>query len=112
MKITYEPLVGTADDAKRVHLHVTTIERGDSNDESKHYEHAHGAEEAVYFLEGRATAHLEGRPRDVGPGDVAFFPADVVHGPIVAQSERLKYLVVRGIEDGDEPCCCEGHAAG
>jgi mannose-6-phosphate isomerase-like protein (cupin superfamily) len=112
MEIEYEPLVGTADDAKRVHLHVTTIVRGDDTNDAKHYEHAHTAEEVVYFLEGRATIHLEGKPREVGPGDVAFFPADVVHGPIVAQSDRLKYLVVRSIEDGDEPCCCEGHAEG
>ena len=31
MNIAYEPLVGTADEAKKVHLHVTTIVRDDAS---------------------------------------------------------------------------------
>jgi len=66
MDISYVPLVGTADEAKRIHVHVTTMASDGQDDGPKHYEHAHAAEEAVYFLEGRATVHLEGKTSSTG----------------------------------------------
>ena len=107
MNMSYQPLVSASEEAHKIHVHETTVLRETPGEEPKHYAHAHAAEEAVYFLEGRATVHLEGRPQEVGPGDMVFFPAHREHGPIVTQSERLRYLVVRSVEAGDPPCCCE-----
>ena len=42
--------------------------------------HSHdGYEETIYGLEGVLTFTVEGRPTDVGPGDVLCIPRGVVH---------------------------------
>lgn len=57
--------------------------------------HAHpGIDQAVYVLAGRAVAEVEGEVRELGPGDAAYFPADVPHVLTAIGEEQLRVLVI------------------
>jgi uncharacterized cupin superfamily protein len=100
----YLPLVSQAQGAKKVHIHLTTL---DTRGITGRYEHSHQAEEAMYILEGEAEYAVGDSIRRVGPGDCLFFPAGVPHGYLRFSSPRMKYLVIRSVEPGEERCCCE-----
>lgn len=104
MTINYNPLLGLKQGARRLHVHLTDIP-----DTSAYtsYQHEHKAEEAVYILEGRAEYTFGGATTLAGPGDLVFFPSEVLHAKVTYLSPRLKYLVIRDVREGDEPCCCE-----
>jgi quercetin dioxygenase-like cupin family protein len=56
--------------------------------------HAHpGMEQAVYVIEGEATAEIDGVVHHVSTGDLMFFPAEVFHD-IQVITERIKLLVI------------------
>jgi quercetin dioxygenase-like cupin family protein len=56
--------------------------------------HAHpGMEQAVYVIEGEATAEIDGVKHHVKAGDLMFYPAEVFHD-IQVISERIKLLVI------------------
>jgi len=56
--------------------------------------HAHpGMEQAVYVLEGEATAEIGGIPHNIKAGDLMFFPEGVFHDLNVI-TERIKLLVI------------------
>jgi quercetin dioxygenase-like cupin family protein len=70
------------------------------------YQHAHAAEEALYMLEGEGEFTFAGKTHRVGPGQSVFFPSGIMHAETRFFTDKVKYLVVRTIEPGDEPCCC------
>ncbi len=56
--------------------------------------HAHpGMEQAVYIIEGEATAEIDGVTHHVSAGDLVFYPANVFHD-IQVITERIKMLVI------------------
>jgi quercetin dioxygenase-like cupin family protein len=56
--------------------------------------HAHpDMEQAVYVIEGEATAEIDGVVNHVRAGDLLFFPAGVFHDLKVI-SDRIKMLVI------------------
>lgn len=42
--------------------------------------HRHQIGETAFVMSGRGTVTLDGEDREVGPGDMVFFPANSVHG--------------------------------
>jgi quercetin dioxygenase-like cupin family protein len=105
----YSPLVGPDQGARRLHMHVTEL-----NDARQGwgYQHSHVAEEALYMLEGEGEFTFDGKTYRVGPGDAVFFPSGVTHAETKFFTDSVKYLVVRTVELGDEPCCCLLDATG
>ena len=103
MKAAYTSLVGDEQGARKIHVHVTEL--NPSGDGWTH-QHTHAAEEALYILEGEAEFTFDGNSHRVGPGDLVFFPAGVLHAETKFFSDKMKYLVVRSIEPEDGPCCC------
>ena len=104
-KSQYDSLLGYAQGAKKIHVHLTVL---DTRGIEGPYEHSHEAEEAMYFLEGEAEYAVGGTIRRVVPGDLLFFPSGVAHGYVRFFSDRMRYLVIRNVEPGaDERCCCE-----
>ena len=99
----YEQVVGQKNGAKRMHVHLTEL-RDARNGWG--YQHAHHAEEAVYMLEGEGEFTFDGATHRVGPGQAVFFPSGIVHAETKFFSDTVKYLVIRTVEPGDEPCCC------
>jgi quercetin dioxygenase-like cupin family protein len=56
--------------------------------------HSHpDMEQAVYVIEGEATAEIDGVTNRIGKGDLLFFPAGVFHD-IKVITERIKLLVI------------------
>ncbi|MBN2582519.1 MAG: cupin domain-containing protein [Planctomycetes bacterium] len=103
MTTPYRSLLGHEQGARHIHVHMTEL---DVSQAGPHYQHIHAAEEAVYVLEGRVRYTFAGRTHECGPGDLVFFPPNVPHAEVEYLSPRLKYLVIRSVEPGDEPCCC------
>ena len=103
MSIQYKSLLGFQDKAERLHIHLTEIP-----DTAAHppYEHEHVAEEAFYLLEGSAEYRFGGNTIVAGPGDVVFIPSGVRHAKINYLTPSMRYLTIRTVESGDEPCCC------
>jgi quercetin dioxygenase-like cupin family protein len=62
--------------------------------------HTHPGEEIIYVLEGTLEYRIDGKPRVVGPGDVLFVPAGVVHAVTNIGSgngaELATYIVEKG----------------
>jgi uncharacterized cupin superfamily protein len=101
----YQSLVGASQGAKKIHMHVTEL---DPAGDGWGRQHAHAAEEAMFILEGEAEFTFGGKTYRVGPGDAVFFPSGVMHAESRFFTDRMKYVVVRSVESGDDPCCCEG----
>ena len=65
--------------------------------------HAHPAlEQAVYVLEGTATAGIDGLDHEVRAGDMMFFPAGVFHS-LKVTSDKVKLLVIYAPPYGEDP---------
>jgi mannose-6-phosphate isomerase-like protein (cupin superfamily) len=99
----YHSLVGPEQGANRLHIHVTELLRPDLGWGAQH---SHRAEEALYMLEGEGEFTFGGKTHRVGPGQTVFFPSGVTHAETRFLSQKVKYLVIRTVEPGDEPCCC------
>jgi len=99
----YQSLLGYPEGAKNLHIHLTEIP-----DTSVHqpYQHEHRAEEAFYLLEGKAEYTFGGKTVTAGPGEVVFMPSGVRHAEIKYLTPSMRYLTIRTVEKGDEPCCC------
>jgi uncharacterized cupin superfamily protein len=99
----YAAIVGPGQGARRLHVHVTELHNAR---EGWGYQHAHDAEEAIYMLEGEGAFTFGGLTHRVGPGQAVFFPSGTLHAETQFSSDTVKYLVIRTVEPGDEPCCC------
>ena len=100
----YRSLLGHPEGAKKIHVHLTSIENKGS---PRVYGHRHVAEEAVYVLEGEVTFAVDGRTLKAGPGELLFFPAGTYHESVALGGARVRYLVIRSVEeDAAERCCC------
>lgn len=102
-KVVYRSLVGYPEGATKLHIHLTEL---DTRGPVAKGQHTHKADEAVYILEGQAEFTFAGKTHRVGPGDVVFFPSNVLHTERKYLTDHLKYLVIRSVEPEDEPCCC------
>ncbi len=100
----YHPLLSAKDGARRLHVHLTELPDAKKGWGSQH---AHVAEEALYMLEGEGEFTFGGKTHRVGPGQVVFFPSGVTHAETKFLTAQVKYLVIRSVEPGDAPCCCE-----
>jgi len=65
--------------------------------------HAHrGMEQAVYVIEGEATANIDGVMHTISTGDLMFFPEGVFHDLNVI-TDRIKLLVIYAPPYGEDP---------
>lgn len=103
-RAVYRSLVGPAEGAKKLHMHLTEL---DTREGGWPKQHAHAAEEALFVLEGEAEFAFGGEVHRVGPGDAVFFPSGVQHAEAKFFTDHMKYVVVRTVEPGDPPCCCQ-----
>ncbi len=104
MKTKYVSLLGPAQGAAKIHVHLTHL---DAEIGGQGYQHSHQAEEAIYLLDGEAEYTVGDRVCRVGPGELIFFPPGEPHGVLRFLKTPMKYLVIRNVEPGeDERCCC------
>jgi mannose-6-phosphate isomerase-like protein (cupin superfamily) len=58
-------------------------------------EHFHPFEEAYYFLQGSAIAHLEGGDLEVNSGDLVFTSTNAMHGFTMTSDEPVRWIEVQ-----------------
>lgn len=71
--------------------HVTTVNPG----EAPHAAHRHADEEILFVKEGTIEVTVNGIVRQAGPGSVAFFGANDLHGLRNTGSTPATYYVLR-----------------
>jgi quercetin dioxygenase-like cupin family protein len=60
-----------------------------------HAFHRHPAmEEIIYVVSGRAEQWVDRARRELGPGEIAHIPKDVVHGTYNAGADTLVFLAI------------------
>lgn len=69
-----------------------------------HAFHRHpGMEEIIYVVSGRAEQWVDRESGELGPGDVAHIPKDVVHGTYNTGDETLVFLAILSPATYDGP---------
>lgn len=92
--------------AERMEVLLGIIEKG-----SGALPHAHpGVEQACYILQGRARAGIAGQSREIGPGEMCFFPAGEEHVFTVVSDDPVHVLVVYSPPYGENPDKVVRHA--
>ena len=75
--------------------------------------HAHpGMEQACYILSGRARAEVGGESREIGAGEMCFFPAGEEHIFTVVGDEPVTLLVIYSPPYGEDPAKVRRRADG
>lgn len=94
--------------ATRMEVLLGTIEGGQGA-----LPHAHpGMEQACYMLAGRARAEVCGQSREIGPGEMCFFPAGEEHIFTVVSEEPVRVLVIYSPPYGEDPAKVVRRAGG
>lgn len=58
-------------------------------------DHFHPFEEAYYFLQGSAIAHLDGQDLEVNAGDLVFAGTNALHGYTMTSEEPVRWIEVQ-----------------
>ena len=92
--------------AKHMEVVLGTLEKGGGA-----LPHAHpGMEQACYILQGRARAGIAGQSREIGPGEMCFFPAGEEHVFTVVSDDPVHVLVIYSPPYGENPDKVVRHA--
>ncbi len=84
-------------DSQRVPAEQIMMARATFDPKTGHEFHYHEArEEMIYVLEGQVEQWVEHEKQILGPGDVAFIPAGVVHASFNVGDGPAKLLAVLG----------------
>lgn len=84
-------LNGSTITLKNLESHITTVNAG----EASHAAHRHPDEEAVIVREGTIEFTINGKAERAGPGSVAFFASNDLHGMRNVGPTRASYHVIR-----------------
>ena len=84
-------LNGSTVTLKNLESHITTVNAG----EASHGAHVHPDEEVVIVREGTIEFTINGKPERAGPGSVAFFASNDLHGMRNVGGTRASYHVIR-----------------
>lgn len=91
----YAPTYGPVVEGELTQVGVMTIPAGQSS-----APHTHPNEQWIYLLAGRLRAVVDGAARDVGPGELVYIPAGVVHGVDVLPGEDARFFTCKDLRHG------------
>lgn len=91
----YAPTVGPVIEGELTQVGVMTIPAGQSS-----APHTHPNEQWIYLMQGRLTAVVDGLEREVGPGELIYIPAEVVHSVDVLPGEDAKFFTCKDLRHG------------
>ena len=57
--------------------------------------HHHPNEMFLYILRGKLRVQIEDEERVVGPGDIVYVPANIIHSDAVEGDEDVEYLYIK-----------------
>ena len=62
--------------------------------------HSHPNEQWVYVIEGRVRTTIDGVSKEVGPGELVYFPPNSVHGSVVISEEDCLFFTCKDLRSG------------
>lgn len=62
--------------------------------------HSHPNEQFNYVVKGTLRATVDGHEEMIGPGEVIYIPANVVHSTIATQEEDVIFLAIKDTRHG------------
>ena len=91
----YAPTAGPVVEGELTQVGVMTIPAGQSS-----APHTHPNEQWIYLMAGRMHAVVDGQEREVGPGDLIYIPAGMVHSVDVLPGEDAKFFTCKDLRHG------------
>lgn len=75
--------------------------------------HTHPNEQWMYIIKGRARCSVDGQPeRIIGPGELVYMPANVVHYAVATPEEDLVFFTCKDLSHGIIGKAADGSMAG
>ncbi len=62
--------------------------------------HSHPNEQWIYIIEGRARTTIDGVTREIGPGELVYFPPNCVHGTVIISEEDCLFFTCKDLRSG------------
>ena len=91
----YAETFGPVIEGELTQVGVMTLPAGQTS--APHY---HANEQWVYVLEGDLEATVDGQKSNVGPGQILFFPANVVHTVTVSKEGDCRFFTCKDMRTG------------
>ena len=91
----YAETFGPVIEGELTQVGVMTLPAGQTS--APHY---HVNEQWVYVLEGDLEATVDGQKSNVGPGQILFFPANVVHTVTVSKEGDCRFFTCKDMRTG------------
>ena len=91
----YAPTVGPVVEGELTQVGVMVIPAGQSSDP-----HTHPDEQWIYLMSGRMLAVVDGVEKEIGPGDLMYIPANIVHNVEVMPGEDAQFFTCKDLRSG------------
>ena len=91
----YAPTFGPVVEGELTQVGVMNIPAGQSS-----APHTHPNEQWIYLMSGRLRAIVDGEEREVGPGELIYIPAEIVHSVDVLPGEDAKFFTCKDLRHG------------
>ena len=62
--------------------------------------HTHPNKQWIYLMAGRLKAVVDGEAREVGPGELIYIPAEIVHSVDVLPGDDAKFFTCKDLRHG------------
>ena len=91
----YAPTFGPVVEGELTQVGVMVIPAGQSSDP-----HTHPNEQWIYLLQGRLRAVVDGQEREIGPGELMYIPANIVHNVDVLPGDDAHFFTCKDLRHG------------
>jgi quercetin dioxygenase-like cupin family protein len=91
----YAPTFGPVVEGELTQVGIMTIPAGQTS-----APHTHPNEQWIYLMAGRLKAIVDGEEREVGPGELIYIPAEIVHSVDVLPGEDAKFFTCKDLRSG------------
>ncbi len=91
----YAPTFGPVVEGELTQVGIMTIPAGQSS-----APHTHPNEQWIYLMEGQLRAVVDGEERQVGPGELIYIPAGIVHSVDVPPGADAKFFTCKDLRHG------------
>ncbi len=104
----YSTAHGPVVEGDRIQVGLITMPRGTGA-----RPHTHPNEQWMYIIKGRARCSVDGQPeRIIGPGELMYMPANVVHYAVAMPEEDLVFFTCKDLSHGIIGQAADGTMAG
>jgi len=91
----YAETFGPVVEGELTQVGIMTLPAGQSS-----LPHTHPNEQWIYILTGNLTATVDGQESEVGPGQLIYIPANVVHSVSISPDEDCHFFTAKDLRSG------------